>query len=187
MGKHINATHYEAIPPFPKKPKKHCVHAIVETAKNSPYKYALKNEYGMIALRAVLPDDMHWPYDFGFVPGTKAPDGDPLDILVITQQGLFSGCLATVRVLGAVREWKNGIKNDRLISTLLPSDGAPQPSDDYRDIDDIPAPLLEEIQAFLKRYSQGQGNRIKLKSPVGAKKAMQIVKQTAKTFAKEGR
>ncbi len=186
MARRINATHYEAIPPLPKKRKEHCVHAIIETSKNSPHKYALKSKYGIIALKEVLPDDMHWPYDFGFVPGTKAPDGDPLDILVITQQGLFSGCLATVRVLGAIRESKNGTENDRLIATLLPSEGAPQPSDDYFDIDDIPGPLLEEIRSFLKRYSQGQGNKVKIKGTVGAERAMQIVKQTARTFAKSG-
>jgi inorganic pyrophosphatase len=181
----INATHYEDIPTKPDGgPKKRCVHAIIETAMNSPHKYALEAKYGIIALHEVLPDGMHWPYDFGFVPGTLAPDGDPLDILVITRRGLFSGCLAEVRVLGAIQERKNGKENDRLVAVPPPSDGAPQPSDGYRDIDDLPGPQLKEIIDFLKSYSKRQGNRIKIRGIVGAKKAMAIVRKTQKAFAK---
>ncbi len=187
VSKSVNATHYEDLPTFPKKRKKNTVHAIIETCKNSPHKYALKNKYGIIALKEVLPDGMHWPYDYGFIPGTLAPDGDPLDILVITQEGLFSGCLVTVRVLGAIRELKNGIENDRLISTLLPSKGAPQPSDDYKDIADVPEPLLLEIKNFLKSYSEQQGNRIKIKGTVNATRALRIVEKTQKVFAKKHR
>jgi inorganic pyrophosphatase len=178
----VNATHYEAIPTFPKKKSKNVVHAIVETAKNSPHKYALKKKYGIIALKEVLPDGMHWPYDYGFIPGTLAPDGDPLDILVLTQQGLFPGCMVSVRVLGAVREKKNKVENDRLIAVPLPSKGAPQLADDYRDISDVPKSLMDEIKDFLKKYSQRQGNRVKIRSIVGAKKAMQVVRQSERSF-----
>jgi inorganic pyrophosphatase len=184
MGRNVNATHYEAIPTFPKEAKKHTVHAIIETAKNSPYKFALDNKYGIIGLNEVLPDDMRWPYDYGFIPGTLAPDGDPLDILVLSQHGLFSGCLVAARVLGAIRETKNGVENDRLIGALPPNRSAPQPSDDYKDIVDVPETLLKEIRAFLKLYSQRQGNLIKIKGTVRAKKAMSSVRKAIKDYKK---
>jgi len=36
-------------------------------------------------LSKVMPEGMMFPYDFGFVPATKAEDGDPLDVLVLTE------------------------------------------------------------------------------------------------------
>lgn len=183
----INATHFEKIPTEPKKKGKHVVHTVIETAKNSPHKYALAGEYGIIQLKEVLPDGMHWPYDYGFIPGTLADDGDPVDMLVITQNGLFAGCLLAVRVVGAIRESKNGTRNDRLIGVPLPSDGAPQAYDAYKDIDDLPKPLLKEIREFVKTYSQRQGNRVKLEGVMTAKKAMRSVRSASKAFHKRQR
>ncbi len=84
----------------------------------------MKAEYGIIAFHDVLPNSLKWPFDYGFIPQTLADDGDPLDILVINKAGLFSGCLIEVRVLGAIRETKDGVENDRLIAVPLPSPGA---------------------------------------------------------------
>jgi inorganic pyrophosphatase len=101
--KAINATHYERIPAYASEEKRCAgvVNAIIETPKNSPHKYALRNDYGIIAFHEVLPDSMHWPFDYGFVPNTLADDGDPLDILVLCEQKLFPGCFIEVRVIGS--------------------------------------------------------------------------------------
>lgn len=184
--KTINATRYDLIPPLPNghKSSDHVVHAIVETCKNSPHKYALKNEYGIIAFKEVLPAGMRWPYDYGFIPKTLADDGDPLDILVLTEDGLFSGCLIETRVIGAVRLSKNGVENDRLIAVPQPSPGAPKPTDSYKEIGDLPEPVLNEIVEFLKSYSEHQGNTIDVHTVVGAEEARKSLKQTMKAFAK---
>ena len=62
---------------------------------------------------------------------------------------------------------------------------APQAYDAYKDIDDVPKPLLKEIQDFVKTYSRRQGNRIKLAGVVGAKAAMRSVKKTSQAFRKD--
>lgn len=184
--KTINATHYELIPPFPNgcKSSEGIVHAIIETCKNSPHKYALKNEYGIIAFSEVLPAGMRWPYDYGFVPKTLADDGDPLDILVLTDEALFSGCLIETRVIGAVRLTKNGVENDRLIAVPQPSPGAPKPTDAYKEISDLPEALRNEIVDFLISYSERQGNTIDVRAVVGADEARKSIKRTMKAFAK---
>jgi len=184
----INATHYEDIPVYGNGAKRaeHRVNAIIETPKNSRHKYALKAEYGIIAFHDVLPNSLKWPFDYGFIPQTLADDGDPLDILVINKAGLFSGCLIEVRVLGAIRETKDGVENDRLIAVPLTSPGAPQKSDDYREIEDLPQETFEEIKAFLKDYSSRQGHAIDVKPAVNASDAMRLVKQAMKVFRRNG-
>ncbi len=121
--KSVNATHYEYIPAFTsgKKKRDHVVNAIVETPKGSCKKYALEPSLGIIAFHSHLPAKLEWPYDYGFIPQTLAPDGDGVDVLIINDKGLFSGCLIGVRVIGSVCERKDGVQNDRVIAVPLPS------------------------------------------------------------------
>ena len=62
-----------------------------------------------------------FPFDFGFIPGTLAEDGDPLDLLVLGEEATFTGCAVTVRLLGVIEalqtEYGKTIRNDRLIGT----------------------------------------------------------------------
>ena len=61
-----------------------------------------------------------YPHDWGFVPSTKADDGDPLDIMVIHDAATFPGLVITCRVIGILQiEQKNKSKaerNDRLFA-----------------------------------------------------------------------
>ncbi|MBV8148167.1 MAG: inorganic diphosphatase [Candidatus Eremiobacteraeota bacterium] len=187
--KAINATHYELIPTFPSRVKRKAriVNAVIETPKGSRQKYALHAGYGIIAFHDILPEELHWPYDYGFIPQTLAADGDPLDVLLVNENGLFSGCLIEARIIGTVRETKDGTENDRLIGVPLPSPGAPAPTDAYRDIADLPRHTLDDIKRFLTEYSARQGHRIRVKAIAGADEAMQSVKATCKAFKKNGR
>ena len=61
-----------------------------------------------------------YPHDWGFVPSTKADDGDPLDIMVIHDAGTFPGIVLTCRIIGILQiEQKSKGKaerNDRLFA-----------------------------------------------------------------------
>lgn len=182
----INATRFDFLPAYPAHGKReHIVNAVIETPQGSCHKYALEPELGIIAFHRVLPSDLHWPYDYGFVPHTLAADGDPLDLLVMSDEPLFSGCLIAVRVLGSVREQKDGVENDRIIGVPLPSAGAPKPTDAYRDITDLPRSELERIKAFLLDYSRREGNVTTINGVAGAREAMVAVKSCAKAFKRQ--
>jgi len=72
-------------------------------------------------LHKVLPIGAVFPFDFGFVPGTRAEDGDPLDIMLLGEEATFTGCLVAARLLGLIeaqqKEKGSTIRNDRLIAT----------------------------------------------------------------------
>ena len=63
---------------------------------------------------------MVFPYDFGFVPSTKADDGDPLDVLLLNDTGVYPGCLVDCALVGVIeleQEEKGKMtRNDRLIA-----------------------------------------------------------------------
>ena len=58
---------------------------VIETPKGSPNKLAFEPRYGTFVLKGVLPAGAVFPFDFGFVPSTRAEDGNPLDVLVVCQ------------------------------------------------------------------------------------------------------
>ncbi len=79
------------------------VRMIVEIPKNSANKIEYDGELGVFRLDRALYSPMHYPGDYGFIPGTLAEDGDPLDVLVLVSEPSFTGCLIEVRPIGLLR------------------------------------------------------------------------------------
>ena len=62
---------------------------VIETPKGSP-------NNGTFGLKGLLPAGAVFPFDFGFVPSTRAEDGDPLDVLVADGcAGVFGGIVSS--------------------------------------------------------------------------------------------
>ena len=78
------------------------IDVIIETPKGSRNKIKYDPSSRKFKLSKVMPEGMMFPYDFGFVPSTKAGDGDPLDVLVLTDEPLFPGCLVECTLIGAI-------------------------------------------------------------------------------------
>src|SRR5215469_6834069 len=94
---------------------------VIETPAKSRNKFAFDREQGIFSLTKVLPSGMVFPYDFGFVPRTKAGDGDPIDVLVLMDEPAFPGCALLVRLLGVIEGEQTTpktppVRNDRLIA-----------------------------------------------------------------------
>ena len=98
------------------------VRVVVDTPKGSRNKYKYDETLGLYRLSKVLPLGLAFPYDFGFIPSTRAADGDPLDVLVLGEDALFPGCLVTVRLVGVLQaeqtEHGKTFRNDRLLGTI---------------------------------------------------------------------
>src|SRR6266705_2934312 len=57
---------------------KQLLRVVIETPKGSRNKFAFDPDEHIFELKKVLPAGMTFPYDFGFIPSTKADDGDPV-------------------------------------------------------------------------------------------------------------
>ncbi|NSM56321.1 inorganic pyrophosphatase, partial [Wolbachia endosymbiont of Atemnus politus] len=70
------------------------VNVIIEiSASAEPVKYEFNKELGLLQVDRFLSTAMVYPCNYGFVPNTCAGDGDPVDVLVLTQYPLASGVL----------------------------------------------------------------------------------------------
>jgi inorganic pyrophosphatase len=126
------------------------IHVVVESPRGATVKLKYEPSLGVMTVARALPLGLAYPYDWGFVPGTAAPDGDPVDAMIVWDATSFPGTLVTCRALGVVlleQDARDGarIRNDRLI--LLPvkyERGAP-----VHDVADLPERLRDEIAQFL--------------------------------------
>ena len=95
------------------------VRVVVEAPRGSGLKLKYEPALGVFEHGRMLPLGLTYPYDWGFIPGTKADDGDPLDALVITDVPAWPGVVIPCRPLGAVlvEDKEDGRKerNDRLV------------------------------------------------------------------------
>ena len=92
------STSLEGLPPF----EDDCVLVVIETPKGSPNKLTFEPRYGTFVLKGVLPAGAVFPFDFGFVPSTRADDGDPLDVLVLMDAPVYPGCIVPSRLIGVI-------------------------------------------------------------------------------------
>src|SRR6201999_3728368 len=89
---------------------------IIETPAGRRNKFAFDPDQGIFALKKELPAGMVFPYDFGFVPQTLAPDGDPIDVLLLMDEPAFSGCAVKARLIG-VNEGRSSSERKRYETT----------------------------------------------------------------------
>lgn len=78
------------------------LNAVIETPSGSRNKFKFDEKLGFFALSGVLPEGMVFPHAFGFVPSTRAEDGDPEDILIIMDEPTFTGCIVPTRLVGVI-------------------------------------------------------------------------------------
>ncbi len=132
------------------------VNVIVEVPKGSRNKYEFDRESGMIKLNRVLMSSVHYPADYGYIPGTKAEDGDEVDVLVLIDEPTFPGCLMEARPIGILMmEDEKGPDNKVL--------GVPigDPLWGYvEDVSDVPQHLLVEIEEFFLTYKRLESKEV---------------------------
>ncbi|WP_456471122.1 inorganic diphosphatase, partial [Caminibacter sp.] len=76
------------------------VNALIEIPVGSNIKYEIDKESGAVVFDRIMYSSYHYPANYGFVPNTLAKDGDPADILVLTDYALVPGCVIAVRLIG---------------------------------------------------------------------------------------
>ena len=124
------------------------VHALIEIPLGSKNKYELDKSTGRIMLDRVLYASMIYPTEYGIIENTLAPDGDPLDILVVCSDPTFPGCVVPARVLGYLSMIDNGKLDYKLISVV---DCDPR-YDGITELEHLPSFILKEIVNFFENY-----------------------------------
>jgi inorganic pyrophosphatase len=157
------------------------VHAVVEIPKGSRNKYELDKRTGIIKLDRVLYSSLHYPGDYGLIPQTYYDDGDPLDILVMTNSATFPGCLLEARPIGLFRMTDKELPDDKVLAVL---ENDPFFAE-WRDIGDIPQHFLAEMAHFFSVYKDLERARTQALGWEPAAAARQAIRHAARLYKKE--
>ncbi len=151
------------------------LNVVIETPGGSRNKFTYDERLGLFRLHKILPMGFRFPFDFGFVPGTLAADGDPLDVMVLGEEPTFAGCIVSVRLLGVIEATQTAkgktIRNDRLIAT--PESEKISPTFDT--IKDVPARVLDQIEHFFIAYNQYEDRVFRILKREGRRAAVRLV------------
>lgn len=151
--------------------KRKLVNVVIETPRGSRNKFNWDSKRGILTLHSSLPTGMCFPYDFGFIPGTLADDGDPLDALVLLSDPGVVGCVIEARPIGIVK-LKEGTKvNDRVIA-VWPEDPLYGTLEEYSDLGKT---AQKEIADFFVTYPRQDDRKIRHLGEGGAAEARKII------------
>jgi inorganic pyrophosphatase len=137
--------------PGPESPE--LVRAIVEIPSGSVNKYEYDGELGIFRLDRPLYSPVHYPGDYGFIPGTLAEDHDPLDVLTLVQEPSFTGCLLEVRPIGVLNMVDSEEQDQKVIAV-------PCRDPRYAEVhtlDQIFAHVRRELEHFFSIYKELEG------------------------------
>jgi inorganic pyrophosphatase len=124
---------------------------IIEIPMNAdPIKYEVDKETGAIFVDRFMGTAMHYPCNYGYVPHTKAQDGDPVDVLVITPFPLMPGVVVRCRPLGLLKMTDEAGPDSKVLA--VPDDKVLPIYSHWLKHQDIHPQRLNAIQHFFEHY-----------------------------------
>lgn len=157
------------------------VDAFIEIPLGSKNKYEREETTGRIRLDRVLYAAMSYPAEYGIIENTLAPDGDPLDILVIASERTFPGCIVPARVLGYLATKDNGKEDYKLISVV---DCDPR-YDHIQHLSDVSDFVLKEIRNFFQNYKVLQDVVVEVGEYHSLEETVKVIHESRQRFISE--
>jgi len=169
---------------IPAKTKNGDFNIIIEIPMNdNPVKYEFDKDAGAIVVDRFIPVSMSYPCNYGFIPHTLSNDGDPADVLVISQYPLLPASIITVRPVGVlIMEDESGM-DEKILA--LPISKIDPTYDSIQDIDDVPDMLKRKINHFFEYYKKlEKGKWVKVVGWEDARKAKSLIQEAVERFDK---
>jgi len=167
---------WRELPPGPDVPR--VIYVVVEIPKRSRNKYEYDERGGFIKLDRVLYSSLHYPGDYGFIPRTLHEDGDPLDVLVMTNEPTFAGCVIEARPLGIFHLQDRGKLDDKILAV-------PHTDplfDGYASLDDVPPHFIEEVAHCFNVYKDLARAEVKGMGWEGLQRAHQEIERAIQLY-----
>jgi inorganic pyrophosphatase len=154
------------------------IDVVIESPRATQAKFKYDPKEKIFRLKRLLPLGMVFPYDFGFIPGTTGEDGDPLDALVLSEFGSFTGAHLTCRVIGALKAEQREaggkpVRNDRFF--CVPAGSVTYAG--IQSIDQLGQEHNAQIEQFFINYNKVDGKEFTALGIIDADKAAKLIKK----------
>ena len=157
------------------------LNVIIEIPKNSPNKYEIDKETGLIKLDRANYSAAAYPCEYGFVPQTLWDDGDALDVLVLATFPIPTGILVPARPV-AIMDMIDGGEGDAKIIVVPVED---KRWDDVQDIGDLNKHTLKELTHFFETYKElkkGEKGTVEIRGIAGKAEAIEAIEKSFRLY-----
>ena len=145
--------------------------AVIEIEKGSKCKYELDKQTGILILDRILYTSTHYPANYGFIPRTYADDLDPLDVLVLCSEALKPMTSVRCYPIGVI----SMVDSDRSDEKIIAIPYNDPTYNGYKDINEIPHHIFEEMRHFFKVYKELEGKETAVREVSGKEEAKKII------------
>ena len=156
---------------------------VIEIPLGSSVKYELDKESGLIKMDRLLYSAVYYPANYGFIPRTLAEDHDPLDVLVLCQQGVVPLTIMSARVIGLMTMIDSGTKDHKIIAVAA---NDPEYST-YREARELPAHRLLMVRRFFQDYKQLEGKTVEVDEIQEAASAYPVIEGALQRYRRKYR
>ncbi len=154
------------------------LNVIVEIPRDSSVKYELEKDPGAVFVDRFMFTAMVYPANYGFIPHTKADDGDPIDVLVLSPKPVHPGSVLPARPVGILEmEDEKGVDHKVL---AVPPEKLDPWHKDVQDIKDVNQATLDQIKHFFEHMKELEpGKWVEVKEFHGKERALEELKKSA--------
>jgi len=151
------------------------VNVFIEIPQNGNIKYELDKETGVIMVDRYLYTAFSYPFNYGFVPQTHAEDGDPIDVIVLSDRAVVPGCVIAATPIAMLEmEDEEGI-DTKIVA--VPTKKIDPFFGTYTDVTDIPEAIKNKIKHFFEHYKELEPDKwVKIKDWKNAGEAKKAIK-----------
>jgi inorganic pyrophosphatase len=115
-----------------------------------PVKYEFDKKSGALFVDRILHTPMRYPANYGFIPHTISPDGDPLDALVIARSPFIPGSVVRARPIAVLFLEDEAGGDEKLLT--VPVDSTFPYYENVGEHTDLPGIVMQQIEHFFTHY-----------------------------------
>lgn len=154
---------------------------LVEIPANSYVKYEFDKEKNMLRCDRILHTSMAYPGNYGYIPNTLARDGDPIDVLMITDYKIYPMALVRVKIIGVLKMKDEKGYDEKLI--VVPDKSIDPYYVDFNDIKDVPKHMLAKVKHFFEHYKDTEPKKwVEVEEFAGREEAVKLYLESVKAY-----
>ncbi|MBL6664701.1 MAG: inorganic diphosphatase [Rickettsiales bacterium] len=154
------------------------VNVIIEVSMNSsdPVKYEMDKDSGAIFVDRFIATPMYYPCNYGFIPNTLSDDGDPCDVLVVSDFPIVPGAVIEAKPVGVlIMEDEKGMDEKILAVPAKKLNSQYEKVESYKE---LPEELVNKIKHFFEHYKDlEKGKWVKVTGFEDAAKAKSLIQE----------
>ncbi|MBN3036909.1 MAG: inorganic diphosphatase [Candidatus Diapherotrites archaeon] len=160
------------------------MNVVVEIPLGGVNKYEYDEEMGAFLLDRTLYSAVYYPFEYGFIPQTRAQDGDSIDVVLMASHPTFPGCVVRSRPIGVMHMKDEAGKDDKILA--VPIKSVNPRYENIKSVEDLAEHVRKEFEQFLLDYKRLEEKKnVRLLGWGGRDDALRVIEESIRRYKEE--